>query len=414
MKSITVDAIRKDFPYLQEHYKNKQICYLDNAATTQKPQQVIDALTNYYQYANGGPHRGAHYFSMKSTEIYESTRQKVADFIGAKSQDEIVFTRGATEGLNLLAYSYGLEELKEGDEILLSIMEHHSNLCNWQYVAEKTKAKLVFIGLDENRHLDMEDFRQKLNQNTKLLSITAASNVTGEMPKVKEMIQLAKKVNPEITTVIDGSQWIPHHPGNIVDIDADFLVFSGHKMCAAMGIGVLYGKKERLNSLKPFHYGGDMIEYVDKYESTFLDAPHRFEAGTQNVGGVASLAAAIDYIQQIGFDFIKNQEKKLMDYAYDEMSKMDEIEIYSVPGDHRSPALSFNFKEVHPHDVATILNEQGIAIRSGHHCAQPLHRYLDCNFSCRVSFGFYNTIEEVDYFLEHLDDVKKVFQIGIR
>lgn len=400
--------IREDFKYL--NINDGKLVYFDNAATTQKPEAVLKSLEEYYTDENGNPHRGAHYLGVKSTEVYENARSKVAEFINAEN-NEIVFVRNATEALNLVAYSWGLNNLTENDEILISIMEHHSNLVTWQYVARKTGAKLNYLYLDENKQITEEEFSSKLTEKTKLFAITAASNVVGTMPDVKKMIDKAKKINSEIVTVVDAAQYAPHHKVDVKDMACDFLVFSGHKMLSAMGIGVLYGKEDILNSMEPFLYGGDMIEYVYEDSSTYLDAPQRFEAGTQNVGGAKSLATAIDYIEKIGIENIYEYEAALTTYAYDKMSKLPYIEIYTTPDTRRSPVLSFNFKEAHPHDVASILDSFGIAIRSGHHCAQPLHRNLGMNFSCRASFAFYNTFEEIDYFIEHLEDVRRMMGI---
>lgn len=400
--------IREDFKYL--NLNNNNLIYFDNAATSQKPTEVIKSLDEYYTSENGNPHRGAHYLAIKSTEVYEDSRDKVAKFINAAS-NEVVFLRNATEALNLVAYSWALNNLTEKDEILISIMEHHSNFVTWQFVAKKTGAKLKFLYLDDNMQITDEEFKSKINENTKLFAITAASNVVGTMPNVKEMIKEVKKVSKDVVTVVDAAQFAPHHKIDVVDLDCDFLAFSGHKMLSAMGIGVLYGKEDLLNKIDPFLYGGDMIEYVYEDKSTFLDSPQRFEAGTQNVGGAKSLAVAIDYIEKIGIENIYEYESALTKYAYEKMEKLPYIDIYTTKNTHRSPVIAFNFKEAHPHDVASILDSYGIAVRSGHHCAQPLHRNLGINFSCRASFAFYNTFEEIDYFIEHLEDVRRLMGI---
>ncbi|WP_455258047.1 aminotransferase class V-fold PLP-dependent enzyme [Peptoniphilus asaccharolyticus] len=402
-----VEKIREDFGYLK---MDKKYIYFDNGATTQKPIQVIDSLGEYYNYENGNPHRGAHHFAMASTDVYEGARDKVREFINAKSSNEIVFVRNATEGLNLIAYSWALENLKAGDEILISIMEHHSNLVTWQYVAKKTGAKLVYLYLDEEMQITDEEFESKLNENTKLLSITAASNVVGTMPSVKEFIKKAK-AKSNATCVVDAAQYAPHHKVDVQELGCDFLVFSGHKMVSAMGIGVLYGREELLNSMTPYMYGGEMIEYVYEDKSSYMPSPQRFEAGTVNVGGAKSLKTAIEYIENIGIENIYEYESELTTYCYEKMKALPFIEVYTTPVKDRSPLISFNFIGAHPHDVASILDNYGIAIRSGHHCAQPLHRKLGNNFSCRASFAFYNTFEEIDYFIEHLEDVRRMLQI---
>ena len=402
--------IRKDYPFLNLKVNGKKIVYLDNAATTQKPQVIIDNIAKFYRGENGNPHRGAHYLAMKSTEVYEGARETVRKFINAKSPNEIVFVRNATEALNLLAYSYGLNNLKKGDEILISIMEHHSNLVPWQMVAKKTGAILKYLYVDKDGQIPFEEIENKVNRNTKIFSCTLASNVLGTVPDAKKIIKYVRK-NSEAVIISDGAQYVPHHKIDVSDLDCDFLVFSGHKMYSATGIGVLYGKEELLNSLSPFLSGGDMIEYVYEDKSTFLKSPQRFEAGTQNVEGAVSLAAAINYVESIGLEKIDEYEKYLTKYCYEKISKLDYLDVYTTSDENRAPVISFNFKQAHPHDVASILDNYGIGVRSGHHCAQVLHRFLGCNFSVRASFAIYNTVEEVDYFIEHLEDVRRMLGI---
>lgn len=402
--------IRKDYPFLNLKVNGKKIVYLDNAATTQKPQVIIDNIAKFYRGENGNPHRGAHYLAMKSTEVYEGARETVRKFINAKSPNEIVFVRNATEALNLLAYSYGLNNLKKGDEILISIMEHHSNLVPWQMVAKKTGAILKYLYVDKDGQIPFEEIENKVNKNTKIFSCTLASNILGTVPDAKKIIKYVRK-NSDAVIISDGAQYVPHHKIDVCDLDCDFLAFSGHKMYSATGIGVLYGKEELLNSLSPFLSGGDMIEYVYEDKSTFLKSPQRFEAGTQNVEGAVSLAAAINYVESIGLEKIDEYEKYLTKYCYEKISKLDYLDVYTTPDENRAPVISFNFKQAHPHDVASILDNYGIAVRSGHHCAQVLHRFLGCNFSVRASFAIYNTVEEVDYFIEHLEDVRRMLGI---
>lgn len=402
--------IRKDYPFLNLKVNGKKIVYLDNAATTQKPQVIIDNIAKFYRGENGNPHRGAHYLAMKSTEVYEGARETVRKFINAKSPNEIVFVRNATEALNLLAYSYGLNNLKKGDEILISIMEHHSNLVPWQMVAKKTGAILKYLYVDKDGQIPFEEIENKVNKNTKIFSCTLASNVLGTVPDAKKIIKYVRK-NSDAVIISDGAQYVPHHKIDVCDLDCDFLAFSGHKMYSATGIGVLYGKEELLNSLSPFLSGGDMIEYVYEDKSTFLKSPQRFEAGTQNVEGAVSLASAINYVESIGLEKIDEYEKYLTKYCYEKISKLDYLDVYTTPDENRAPVISFNFKEAHPHDVASILDNYGIGVRSGHHCAQVLHRFLGCNFSVRASFAIYNTVEEVDYFIEHLEDVRRMLGI---
>lgn len=402
--------IRKDYPFLNLKVNGKNIVYLDNAATTQKPQVIIDNIAKFYRGENGNPHRGAHYLAMKSTEVYEGARETVRKFINAKSPNEIVFVRNATEALNLLAYSYGLNNLKKGDEILISIMEHHSNLVPWQMVAKKTGAILKYLYVDKDGQIPFEEIENKVNKNTKIFSCTLASNVLGTVPDAKKIIKYVRK-NSDAVIISDGAQYVPHHKIDVCDLDCDFLAFSGHKMYSATGIGVLYGKEELLNSLSPFLSGGDMIEYVYEDKSTFLKSPQRFEAGTQNVEGAVSLASAINYVESIGLEKIDEYEKYLTKYCYEKISKLDYLDVYTTPDENRAPVISFNFKQAHPHDVASILDNYGIGVRSGHHCAQVLHRFLGCNFSVRASFAIYNTVEEVDYFIEHLEDVRRMLGI---
>ena len=402
--------IRKDYPFLNLKVNGKNIVYLDNAATTQKPQVIIDNIAKFYRGENGNPHRGAHYLAMKSTEVYEGARETVRKFINAKSPNEIVFVRNATEALNLLAYSYGLNNLKKGDEILISIMEHHSNLVPWQMVAKKTGAILKYLYVDKDGQIPFEEIENKVNKNTKIFSCTLASNVLGTVPDAKKIIKYVRK-NSDAVIISDGAQYVPHHKIDVCDLDCDFLAFSGHKMYSATGIGVLYGKEELLNSLSPFLSGGDMIEYVYEDKSTFLKSPQRFEAGTQNVEGAVSLATAINYVESIGLEKIDEYEKYLTKYCYEKISKLNYLDVYTTPDENRAPVISFNFKQAHPHDVASILDNYGIGVRSGHHCAQVLHRFLGCNFSVRASFAIYNTVEEVDYFIEHLEDVRRMLGI---
>ena len=405
-----IEEIRKEFPFLNLKPNGKQIIYLDNGATTQKPREIIDNIKNFYESENGNPHRGAHYLAMKSTEVYEDARQKIADFIGARKASEVVFLRNATEALNLLAYSYGLNNLKEGDEIVISIMEHHSNLVPWQEVCKKTGAKLKFLYVDDDMQIPFSEIKEKITKNTKILSITGASNVVGTNPDIEKIVKYTRE-NSDAKIILDGAQLVPHRKVNVSELDVDFMAFSGHKMYSALGIGVLYGKEELLNKMDVFLTGGDMIEYVYEEHTTFLDAPQRFEAGTANVEGAVNLAAAIDFINKYGMERIDDYERFLTDYCYSKLKELDYLEVYTTSDKNRAPVISFNFKEAHPHDVASILDTYGIAIRSGHHCAQPLHRYLGSNFSCRASFAIYNTVEEIDYFVEHLEDVRRILGI---
>lgn len=403
---MNIEKIRKDFAYLDKEKVGKEVIYLDTAATSQKPNCVIDAVDSYYRYKNANPHRGAHYLSWVATEAYENGREVIKNFINAKSRNEIVYTKTTTEALNLLAYSYGLDKLKSGDEILITILEHHANLVPWQMVAKATGAKLVFAYLNDDMSLDYEDIKSKINEKTKIVSITAASNVTGEIVDVKKIIAWAKEVGAR--TIVDAAQIIAHKKIDVIDLDCDFLVFSGHKMYAPMGIGVLYGKYDLLEAMKPFNLGGDMIEYVYENESTFAKAPLKFEAGTPNVGGVIGLVEAIKYIEDMGFENIHKHEMDLTHYAYDLMKDIEGIKLVHPTSCEEGALISFTFSDIHPHDIASILDSKGIAVRSGHHCAMPLHTYLGLSSTARASFAIYNTKEEVEIFARELRNVRKV------
>ena len=394
-----------DFPLL----KNRKISYLDSGATTQKPIQVIEAVDEFYKNYNANPHRGAYSLSMEATEIYENTRTKIAKFINARHREEIIFSKNATESLNLIAYSYGLDNLKENDEIVISIMEHHSNLVPWQNVAKKTGAKLNYMYINDEFELSDEEIESKITDKTKIVGITHVSNVLGTINNVEKIIKYAHKKGAIV--VVDGSQSIPHMKIDVEKLNADFLVFSGHKMLAPLGIGILYGKREILNDMNPFLMGGDMIEYVHEQTTTFGPLPNKFEAGTQNVEGVIGLGAAIDYIENIGYDKIQELEEEVVDYAIEKLSQLDYLTLYLTPNKcNHSSVISFNIKGVHPHDVASILDSQGVCIRSGNHCAQPLLRSMGIDSTCRASFYFYNSKEDVDKLIIALDKAYKMFE----
>ena len=397
--------IKKDFPILEK----RDISYLDSGATTQKPNQVIDEIEKYYKNYNANPHRGAYSLSIEATEEYENTRTKIAKFINAKNREEIIFTKNATESLNLIAYSYGLENLKKDDEIVISIMEHHSNLVPWQNVAKTTGAKLNYMYINNEFELSDEEIESKITDKTKIVGITHVSNVLGTVNNVEKIIKYAHKKGAIV--VVDGSQSIPHMKIDVQKMNPDFFVFSGHKMLAPLGIGVLYGKKELLNKMNPFLMGGDMIEYVYEQDTTFAPLPNKFEAGTQNVEGVIGLGAAIDYIEKIGYDNINILETEIVDYARQELNKLDFITLYMTPNKkNHQGVISFNIKGVHPHDVASILDGNGVCVRSGNHCAQPLMRYLGIDSTCRASFYIYNTKEDVDRLVDALKKAYGMFE----
>lgn len=398
----------KDFPLLHTEMNGKPIAYLDNGATTQKPEQVIRAICGYYGGCNANPHRGAYALSVEATEIYENARKVTAQFINAKRPEEIIFTKNATEALNLVAYSYGLTNVGKGDEIVITIAEHHSNLVPWQHVAKAKGATLKYIYLEKDGNLSDEDIETKITEKTKLVAVTQVSNVLGLKNDVKKVAKKAHSVGAVV--VVDGSQSVAHQKVDVQDIDADFFAFSGHKMLSPMGIGVLYGKYDILDAMPPFLMGGDMIEYVQEQDTTFAELPAKFEAGTQNVGGAAGLQAAIEYLGKIGFDRIEAIEQELVDYALPQLRELPYIELYGCDStrDNKTGIIAFNVKDVHPHDVATILDSTGVAVRAGHHCAQPLHRYLGLNASCRASFYLYNTKEDVDRWIAALKTVRSV------
>ena len=351
--------LKKDFPILE----NREISYLDSGATTQKPIQVIKAVEEFYEKYNANPHRGAYTLSMEATQIYEETRTKIAKFINAKHREEIIFSKNATESLNLIAYSYGMENLKKDDEIVISIMEHHSNLVPWQKVSKVTRSKLNYMYINDEFEISDDEIESKITDNTKVVGITHVSNVLGTINNVKKIIKYAHKKGAIV--VVDASQSIPHMKIDVQDLDADFLVFSGHKMLAPLGIGVLYGKRELLNKMNPFLMGGDMIEYVYEQDTTFAPLPDKFEAGTQNVEGVIGLGAAIDYIETIGYDNIHKIEQEIIKYARQKLSKLDFITLYLTPNEeNHSGVISFNINGVHPHDVASILDSEGVCVRS--------------------------------------------------
>ena len=404
-----MNTIKKDFPLLE----NENITYLDSGATTQKPIQVIKAVEEFYQKYNANPHRGAYSLSVEATEKYENTRTKIAKFINARHREEIIFSKNATESLNLIAYSYGMDNLKKDDEVVISIMEHHSNLVPWQKVTKKTGSKLNYMYINDEFELTDEEIEDKITDKTKIVGITHVSNVLGTINNVKKIIKYAHKKGAIV--IVDASQSIPHMKIDVQDLDADFLVFSGHKMLAPLGIGVLYGKMEILNKMSPFLMGGDMIEYVYEQDTTFAPLPNKFEAGTQNVEGVIGLGSAIDYIENLGYDKIQKIEKEVLSYAREELSKLDFLDLYITPNENNhSSVISFNIKGIHPHDVASILDSEGVCVRSGNHCAQPLMRFLGIDSTCRASFYIYNTKEDVDKLVSALNKAYDMFKKYIK
>ena len=402
----------QDFPILQTKMNGRPIVYLDNGATTQKPEAVIKAVADYCTYCNANPHRGAYELSMKATDIYETARVRTQQFIGAARPEEIIFTKNATEALNLIAYSYGRANIREGDEIVITISEHHSNIVPWQFVAKARGATLKYIYLAEDGNLSAEDIAAQITERTKIVAVTHVSNVLGLVNDVRTIADRAHAVGAVIA--VDGSQSVPHIAVDVQAMDADFFAFSGHKMLSPMGIGVLYGKYDILDAMPPFLFGGDMIDYVGEQETTYAELPAKFEAGTQNVSGASGLIAAIDYLEKVGFDRIERIERDLLSYALPKLRELPFVELYGcdTTRDNKTGIITFNVKDVHPHDVATILDSHGVAIRAGHHCAQPLMRYLGQNATCRASFYLYNTHEDVDQFIAALKKVRGVLGYG--
>ena len=402
---------RLDFPLLQQKMNGKPLTYLDNGATTQKPESVVRSICGYYGGCNANPHRGAYELSVKATDVYENARVKVQHFINAPKSNEIIFTKNATEALNLVAYSYGLTFVQPGDEIVLSIAEHHSNLVPWQMVARAKGATLKYIYLEPDGNLSDEDIETKVTEKTKIVAVTHVSNVLGLVNDVRKVVDKAHSVGA--VCVVDGSQSVAHMAVDVRQLDCDFFAFSGHKLLSPMGIGVLYGKEALLDKMPPFLRGGDMIDYVTEQETTFAELPQKFEAGTQNVGGASGLAAAIEYLEDFTFGRIEAIEQELLGYALPQLRELPYIELYGCDSarNNKTGLITFNVKDVHPHDVSTILDAQGVAIRAGHHCAQPLMQYLGQNATCRASFYLYNTKEDVDRWIAALKTVRNVMRL---
>lgn len=405
------DKTRADFPILHQEINGKPLIYFDNAATSHKPSFVINALKDYYEQYNSNVHRGVHTLSGKATDGYEGAREKVAKFVNAKSHQEIVYTRNASEAINLVAYSWGMNNLQKDDEIILSVMEHHSNLIPWQFVAQKTGAVLKFVELTPSEEFDFEQYKRLLSDKTKLVSVVHVSNTLGCINPVKEIAELAHKYGAKV--LIDACQSAPHLQINVQDIDCDWLVASGHKMCAATGIGFLYGKLQLLREMPPFLGGGEMIADVFLDHATYADLPHKFEAGTPAIAEAISLGAAIDYLTSIGMDKIHNYEMELTAYLFKRLAEIPEIKTYgpkpNKTAENRAALAAFTAGDVHPHDLSTILDQSGIAIRAGHHCTQPLHRYIKAQSTARASLYFYNTKEEIDVFIIALKEAVEFF-----
>ncbi len=405
------DLVRADFPILHQKVNEQPLVYLDNAATSQKPIQVLNTLRDYYEQYNSNVHRGAHTLSAKATDAYEGSRDKIAAFINADSRQEIVFTRNATEAINLVAYSWGTSNLNAGDEIILSVMEHHSNLIPWQLLAQKTGAVLKFVELTETEEFNLEQFKTLISDKTKLVSVVHVSNTLGCINPVQEIIAIAHKYGAKV--LIDACQSVPHMPIDVQKLDCDWLVASGHKMCAPTGIGFLYGKLKLLRSMPPFLGGGEMIADVYLDRATYADLPHKFEAGTPAIAEAIALGAAVDYLTNIGMDKIYTYEAELTGYLFEKLAQIPEIRTYGpspkLAGFGRAALAAFTAGDVHPHDLSTMLDQAGVAIRAGHHCTQPLHRYLKAQSTARASLSFYNTRAEIDVFITALKEAVEFF-----
>lgn len=402
---MEIHDIRRHFPILDQQVNGRDLVYLDSAATSQKPTAVIEALSTYYREYNSNVHRGVHTLGTKATDGYEGAREKVRRFIGANSIQEIIFTRGATTALNIVAQSYGLVNVKEGDEIVITYMEHHANVIPWQQVAKVTGATLKYIPLQEDGTIDLKDVEETVTSQTKIVSVAHVSNVLGTINPIKEIAAIAHR-NGAIM-VVDGAQSTPHMKIDVKELDVDFFAFSGHKMCAPTGIGVLYGKKALLEKMEPIEFGGEMIDFVGLQESTWKELPWKFEAGTPIIAGAIGLGAAIDFLEQLGLDQIEAHEHKLAQYALEQLSQVEGITIYGPK--HRAGLVTFNIDDVHPHDVATVLDAEGIAVRAGHHCAQPLMKWLKVSATARASFYLYNTEEEIDKLVTGIIKTKEYF-----
>jgi len=409
--ALNVHRIRKDFPILGRKIRDKPLVYLDNAATTQKPLSVIDAIRDYYMNYNSNIHRAVHQMAEEATHAYETTRQKVARFINSRSTDEIIFTRNATEAINLVSHAWGQDNIRRDDRIVITELEHHSNIVPWQVLCNQTRASLDYIEVDDGGCLDMDSYEKTLrNRKTRLISISEVSNVLGTIVPIREIVKKAHA--KDIPVLVDAAQSVPHMPVDVQATDCDFMVFSAHKMLGPTGVGILYVKREILEELQPFISGGDMIKEVHKYETVYNDLPYKFEAGTPNIADVIGFGAAMDYLNRLGMDKVRDHEIELTKYAMDAMKDIRGMTLYGpLDAKNKGGVISFNLGDIHPHDLATILNDHGIAIRSGHHCAQVLMEKFDLSATSRASFYIYNTIEEVDKFINALNDARRLFGI---
>ncbi|WP_438873486.1 cysteine desulfurase [Staphylococcus cohnii] len=406
-QSLNVNEILKDFPILNQKVNNNRLAYLDTTATSQTPTQVIDVIADYYKRYNSNVHRGVHTLGSLATDGYESARETVRRFINAKYFEEIIFTRGTTASINMVAHSYGDANISEGDEIVVTEMEHHANIVPWQQLAKRKRASLKFIPMTDEGELTIENIKATINDNTKIVAITHVSNVLGTINDIKAITDIAHEHGAIVS--VDGAQAAPHMDLDMQSLDVDFYSFSGHKMLGPTGIGVLYGKRTLLDEMEPVEFGGDMIDFVEKYDASWADLPTKFEAGTPLIAQAIGLAEAIRYIENLGFDAIQAHEHELTTYAYDKMSEIEGIEIYGPPKDRRAGVITFNMTDVHAHDVATAVDTEGVAVRAGHHCAQPLMKWLNQSSTARASFYIYNTKEDIDQLVQSLNQTKEFF-----
>lgn len=402
---MNITDIREQFPILHQQVNGHDLVYLDSAATSQKPRAVIETLDKYYNQYNSNVHRGVHTLGTRATDGYEGAREKVRKFINAKSMAEIIFTKGTTTSLNMVALSYARANLEPGDEVVITYMEHHANIIPWQQAVKATGATLKYIPLQEDGTISLEDVRETVTSNTKIVAVSHVSNVLGTVNPIKEMAKIAHDNGAVI--VVDGAQSTPHMKIDVHDLDCDFFALSSHKMCGPTGVGVLYGKKALLENMEPAEFGGEMIDFVGLYESTWKELPWKFEAGTPIIAGAIGLGAAIDFLEEIGLDEISRHEHKLAAYALERFRQLDGVTVYGP--EERAGLVTFNLDDVHPHDVATVLDAEGIAVRAGHHCAQPLMKWLDVTATARASFYLYNTEEEIDKLVEALQKTKEYF-----
>ncbi|WP_144494171.1 cysteine desulfurase [Bacillus sp. WP8] len=402
---MNIKDVREQFPILHQQVNGHDLVYLDSAATSQKPRVVIDAMNEYYRSYNSNVHRGVHTLGTRATDAYEGAREKVRAFIRASSVQEIIFTRGTTTALNTVAISYARANLKEGDEIVITHMEHHANIIPWQQAAKATGATLKYIPLQEDGTLSLEDVKQTITHQTKIVAVTHVSNVLGTINPIKEIAKIAHDHGAII--VVDGAQSTPHMQIDVQDLDCDFFAFSGHKMCGPTGIGVLYGKKDLLNNMEPAEFGGEMIDFVDLYDSTWKELPWKFEAGTPIIAGAVGLGKAIDFLNDIGMEEVSRYEHQLATYALERFKELEGATVYGPQ--HRAGLVTFNLDDVHPHDASTVLDTEGVAIRAGHHCAQPLMKWLGVSATARASFYLYNTEEEIDKLIAALRKTKEYF-----